>query len=63
MNSLMDLETRPLAKGFPTRVTFVGLLPSVHPLVGMEVPGLTKSLLACIAFEWLLASFDSLMSL
>lgn len=59
----MDLKTGPLAEGFPTRVTLVGLLPSVHSLVGLEVPGLTESLLACIAFEWLLASLDSLMSL
>ena len=63
MYSVVHSEDCLLAEGLPAVTADVGLLPSVHPLVGMEVPGLTKSLLACIAFEWLLASFDSLMSL
>jgi hypothetical protein len=57
----MDLETGSLAEGFPTRVTFVELLPRVHSLVSVKMKAPTEAFPTDIAAKRLHSRVDPLV--
>ena len=57
----MDPKARAVTEGFPTDVTFVGLLPGVDPFVDSETRAVPEGLPTLATFVGLLPSVDPLM--
>ena len=61
MDPFVDPQARTITEGFPTGITFIGLLPCVDPFVDSQTRTVSEGLSTLTTFIGLLSGVDDFM--